>query len=243
MTQSAKDTEPYSDADLEALFAGWFELGDETQKAELLRLIEIEIMVEVENQIKRMAKSNPLASEEDFMIDIEEHARELAFRRRHRDPNESLGDIPKRLRDYWNNPEKRKAYPSLSAQIRYLVWSVVREAIARTPRCKITFVPLLSYDDEGMTPLCTIADETAVVNLVDEELTAGELISLMLEEGGFSADERKYLCSILEWEGSSPPADAVIERKLGWYQSKAHRVKTGIKNKVEQKMKLLNRGR
>lgn len=44
MIQSAKGTVPYSNADLEPLFIGWFDKEDEAKKAELLRIVEIEIM-------------------------------------------------------------------------------------------------------------------------------------------------------------------------------------------------------
>jgi hypothetical protein len=149
---------------------------------------------------------------EAFRIAVEHYARELAFKRKHRDANEPLGDVDKRLRSYWNNPDKRNKYQDLHQQIRYVVKSIVREAITQNPILKISLIHLPSFNEKEMAKL--------------------EILMELYETGKFSPDEKAYIDFILNWEGDSRPPDVLIEKELGWYQSKAHDVKKSIAKKI-----------
>lgn len=217
--QSYREAISYSNADLELLFVGWFEQGDESKGAKLFQIAEIELLAEIDDQmpyIKYICKYHPSVGPEDLRIHVEPYARFLAFKREHRNPDEPLGDADKRLRAYWNDQNKRNQYPQLHEQIRHVVWSIVREAITKNPIWK------------GRPPPPPPPDEKEMAKL--------EILMELYEAGKYSEDEKAYIGFIRKWEGDSRPTDVLIEKTLGWGQSKAHRVKKSIVKKVIEQL-------
>jgi hypothetical protein len=208
---------------------GWFEQEDESKKAELLRIVEIELLLETEKQmpyIRYICQNHPSVGPEDLRVDIELYAKEIAFKRRHRDAKEPVGDVPKRLRAYWNDQNKRKQYPGLYQQIQYVVESIVLEAITHNPRWK--FSPPISPS--------LSEEEMAVLEILMELYESGPAKQSPDKREIFSEDEKAYIRFILEWEGDSLPTDVQIEKALGWYQSKAYRVKKSIEEKIIRRL-------
>ncbi|MBC8232926.1 hypothetical protein H8E77_25570 [bacterium] len=223
--QSYRETVSYSNTDLETLFAGWFEQKDESKGAELLRIIEIELLLEIEDKmsyIRFICQYHPSVGPEDLRVDVERYAWELAFERKHRDAQEPFGDVDKRLRAYWNDKDKRKKYPNLSKQIQYVAESIVLEAITHNPRWNFS-PPILPIPDER---------EMAILEILMDFDEAGPAKRDRENREIFSEDEKAYMRFILEWEGDSRPTDTLIEKTLAWGQSKAHRVKKSIAKKI-----------